>query len=165
MEQDRGTPQKKTEKKKSLAQRWAGLQPTKGTLFWSCVVTAVVTIIIGFNWGGWMTGGAAQTLSDKNSEEAVISRLAPICVAQFLRDPEKAVKLDELKTMNSYSRGGFVMEQGWATITGSEDPDRKVAGECAKLLVEIAEIIPPSAEPAMPDADAETDAEATSDAE
>lgn len=141
MEQDRGAPTQKKEKGKSLRQRWAEVQPTKSALFWACLITAVVTMIIGFNWGGWMTGGAAQNMSEKNSAEAVIARLAPICVAQFLQDPGKAEKLEELKTMNSYSRGDYIVKQGWATITGAEDPDRRVAAECAKLLMLIPEIV------------------------
>ena len=118
MEQDQGMQTPKKEKGKSLGQRWEALQPTKTILFWSCLGTAVVTMIIGFAWGGWMTGGAAQTMSDKMSAEAVVERLAPMCVAQFLLDPAKAEKLVELKDMSNYSRADFVMKQGWATISG-----------------------------------------------
>jgi hypothetical protein len=146
MEQDRGAPTPKKEKGKSLRQRWAEVQPTKSALFWSCIITAIVTMIIGFNWGGWMTGGAAQSMSEKNSAEAVIARLAPICAAQFLQDPGKAEKLEELKAMSSYSRAGYIENQGWATMSGEEKPDRKVAVECAKLLMLIPEITPPVTE-------------------
>jgi hypothetical protein len=139
MEQDRGAPKK--EKGKSLGQRWADMQPTKTVLFWSCLITAVVVMIIGFNWGGWMTGGAAQSMSDKSSAEAVVDRLAPICVTKFLQDPAKAAKLEEIKAMNSYSRGDYIVKQGWATMSGEEKPDRKVAVECAKLLMLIPEIV------------------------
>jgi hypothetical protein len=138
MEQDRGAP---TQKKKSLGKRWADAQPTKTVLFWSCLITAVVTMIIGFNWGGWMTGGAAQSMSDKSSAEAVVTRLAPMCVVQFLEDPAKAAKLEELKAMSSYSRGGYIEKQGWATMSGEEKPDRKVASECAKLIMLIPEVV------------------------
>jgi hypothetical protein len=98
-------------------------------------------MIIGFNWGGWTTEGTAQSMSRKNAEEAVIARLGPICVAQFLQDPAKAAKLEEIKAMNSYSRGDYIIKQGWATMSGEEKPDRKVASECAKLLMLIPEIV------------------------
>ena len=140
MEQDQGMQTPKKEKGKSLGQRWEAVQPTKTILVWSCIGTAIVTMIIGFAWGGWMTGGAAQTMSDKISAEAVVERLAPMCVVQFLQDPAKAEKLQELKDMSNYSRPNFVMEQGWATMSGEEKPDRKVASECTKLLVLIPEI-------------------------
>jgi hypothetical protein len=149
MEQDRGAPSQQNKTKKSVTQRWAELQPTKTTLFWSCIVTAIVTMVIGFNWGGWMTGGAAQDMSDKSSKEAVVARLAPICVTKFLQDPEKGAKLEEIKAMSSYSRGDYIRKQGWATMSGEEKADRNVAAECAKLLMLIPEIIPePVAEPA-----------------
>jgi hypothetical protein len=99
-------------------------------------------MILGFTWGGWMTSKTAQAMSKKMSEEAVATRLAPMCVAQFLLDPAKAEKLEELKGMSNYSRGGYIMEQGWATMSGEENPDRQVAAECVKLLVLIPEIAP-----------------------
>ena len=91
----------------------------------------ILTIILGFTWGGWVTGGNAQKMSDN----AVIQSLAPICVGQFNLDPEKAVKLAELKKMSSYQRDDYVKEQGWATMPGEERPNSKVADACAKLLI------------------------------
>ena len=75
----------------------------------------------------------AETLA----KDAVIERLAPICVSQFNQDPDAALKLDEMKGKTSYRRAQYVQEQGWATITGDEKPDRKVADACTKLLLEM----------------------------
>ena len=69
------------------------------------------------------------------ANEAVVQRLAPICVAQFNMDPEKAAKLGEMDGMSSSQTVKYVQEQGWATITGVEKPDRKVADACIKLLL------------------------------
>ena len=137
MEQDRGNPTPKQEKGKSLGQRWADMQPTKTVLFWSCLITAVVVMIIGFNWGGWMTTGTAEDMSEDMAEDAVVSRLAPMCVVQFLLDPAKAEKLVELKDMSTYSRGSYIEKQGWATIPGEEEPDSDVAEECVNRLMKI----------------------------
>jgi hypothetical protein len=154
MEQDKGAPTQKKVKGKSLGQRWEALQPTKTLLFWSCLITAVVVMIIGFNWGGWMTGGSAQDMSEDMAEEAVVARLAPMCVVQFLLDPAKAEKLVELKDMSNYSRGSYIEKQGWATMSGEEKPDRKVASECAKLIMLIPEVVPtPEAETMSPPAE------------
>jgi hypothetical protein len=49
------------EKKVSFRQRWNEAQPTKAVLFWSVVAAVILTMIVGFNWGGWVTGGTAQT--------------------------------------------------------------------------------------------------------
>ena len=119
--------------KVSFGQRWREARPTKTLVFWSWVASVVITMIIGFAWGGWVTGGTAR----KIAKELVVSRLAPICVAQFQKDPEKDQKLKELKEMSSYQRGDYVKKQGWATIPGEKEPDSKVADECAKRLVEL----------------------------
>jgi hypothetical protein len=134
MEQDKGADQHK-EKKVSFGQRWREAQLTKTGVFWSLVVVIVLTMIIGFAWGGWVTGGTAEKIAEKMAEDAVVLRLAPICVFQFNQDLGKNQKLAELKETSNWSRGEYVQKQGWATMPGEEEPDRKVADACAKLLV------------------------------
>lgn len=127
------TPQAK--KKVSFGQWWGNTRPTKTAAFWAWVGSIVLTMIIGFSWGGWVTGGTAQSMAETMANEAVVQRLAPICVTQFNQDPGKDQKLKELKEMSSYQRGSYVEDQGWATIAGETEPDRKVADACAKLLL------------------------------
>jgi hypothetical protein len=105
-------------------------------LVWGAIGGAIVLAIIGFAWGGWVTGGTAQKMAKEMADEAVIDRLAPICVAQFQQDPNKEERLKELKKLDSWKRGDFVEKQGWATIPGEKEPDSKVANECARRLVE-----------------------------
>ena len=128
-----------SQEKVSLGQRWSNAQPTKTVLFWSCVACVVLTMIVGFAWGGWVTGGTAQKMAEKMAEDAVVTRLAPVCVAQFNQDFEKDQKFEELKETSGWKRGDFVEEQGWATMPGEEKPDNKVADECAKQLMQISE--------------------------
>ena len=125
------------EKKPSLRQRWNDAQPTKKTLFWACLASIVLTMVVGFTWGGWVTAGTAQETAETLAKDAVVQRLAPICVAQFNQDPDGALKLDELSGLTSYKQGQYVQEQGWATISGVEKPERKVADACTKLLLEM----------------------------
>jgi hypothetical protein len=122
-------------KKVSFKKWWSEARPTKTAVFWSWVASIVLTMIIGFAWGGWVTGSTARRLAEEIAEDAVAARLAPICVAQFNQDPEKDLKLDELKNASSYERRGYVQEQGWATMPGEEEPDRQVVDECVKLLM------------------------------
>jgi hypothetical protein len=96
-------------------------------------------MIIGFAWGGWVTGSNARMMAKDIAEDAVVERLAPICVAQFNQDPGKDAKLEELKATSSYQRRTFVQDQGWATMPGEEGPDRAVADACVKLLMLIAQ--------------------------
>ena len=125
------------QKKLGYRQRWNQARPAKKVVFWFAVVAIVVVLIIGFNWGGWVTGGSARDTAVQSGKDAVILRLAPICVYQFNQDPEKDQKLTELKEKSAYQRDDYVMEQGWATMPGEEKPDSKVADACAKLLVQI----------------------------
>ena len=139
MEQDRGAGQHQTEqhqqKKVSFGQRWSEARPTKTLVFWSWVASVVLTMIIGFAWGGWVTGGTARKVATEAAEDAVVLRLTPICVTQFKQDPAKDQKLKDLQATDSWKRSDFVAQQGWATIPGEEKPDSKVADACAKLLI------------------------------
>ena len=125
------------QKKPSYRQRWDKVRPTKWVLVWFCLGSVIGALIVGFTWGGWVTGGSARGMAVRSGKDAVVQRLAPICVYQFNQDPEKDQKLTELKEMSVYQRDDYVEEQGWATMPGEEEPDSKVAGECAKLLMQI----------------------------
>ena len=121
--------------KRSVGQRWSEVRPTKTLTFWCCVATAVLTMIVGFSWGGWVTGGTAQTTAENMAHEAVVTRLAPICVVQSGRDPANAPKLVAMKNESSWQRGEYVGKQGWATMPGEREPDDRVARACAVLLM------------------------------
>ncbi len=103
--------------------------------FWSAIGGAIVLAIIGFKWGGWVTGGTAQAMAEEMAVEAVVDRLTPICVAQFNQDPEKDQKLKELKKTDSWTRSSYVEKQGWATMSSEKKPDSKVAAECASQIM------------------------------
>jgi hypothetical protein len=121
--------------KVSVGQRWRDARPTKTVTFWCCVASVVLTMIVGFGWGGWVTGGTARQTAETMARDAVVQRLAPICVVQSGRDPAKAPKLVALKDESSWQRGEYVGKQGWATMPGEQEPDRKVAEACAILLM------------------------------
>src|SRR5215216_4512339 len=38
---------------------------------------AAITAIVGFNWGGWVTGGTAKDMVQRSSSAAVIAALSP----------------------------------------------------------------------------------------
>lgn len=134
MEQDKGY--KGVEKRKvSFREWWSEARPTKTAVFWSWVGSVVLTMIIGFAWGGWVTGGTAQKMAEVMAEDAVVKRLAPICVVQFKQAPGKDQKLKELEKTDSWQRSEYVEKQGWATMPGEEKPDSKVASECTRLLM------------------------------
>jgi hypothetical protein len=103
----------------------------------SAIGGAILLAIIGFLWGGWVTAGAAREMAEEMAEDAVLDRLAPICVAKFNKDAEKDQKLKELEATSSWERGKYIEKQGWATIPGEKEPDSKVASACADRLMQI----------------------------
>ncbi len=112
---------------------WEKIKPG----FWGAIGGAIVLAIIGFAWGGWVTGGTAQKMAEEMAEDAVVGRLAPICVEQYNQDSEKVRKLEELKAESSWKRKDYVEKQGWATIPGQTNPDRNVAEKCAEMLLQL----------------------------
>jgi len=121
--------------KQSFGQKWSAARPTKTAVVWSWIASIVVTMIIGFTWGGWVTGGTAQKMADVTGEDAVVKRLAPVCVVQFNQDAQRAQKLKGLKATGTWEQADYVKKQGWATMPGEREADGKVAGECVRLLL------------------------------
>jgi len=111
---------------------WAKIAP----IFQGAVGGAIVITIAGFSWLGWVTGGTAQQEAKQSAKKSVNDRLAKICVYQFGKDPEKDLKLKELKGKSSWNRGDYLKNQGWATMPGEEEPDHGVAEKCAELLIQ-----------------------------
>jgi hypothetical protein len=137
-DEDSGRSKKvEQEQKVSYRQRWDKARATKKVVFWAIIGAVILTIFVGFNWGGWVTGGTAQRMGDKMAQDAVVQRLTPICVVQFNQDLGKIQKLRELKAVKAYARDDYVKDQGWATMPGEEKPDNEVADACANLLVQL----------------------------
>ncbi len=106
---------------------------------WGALGGAIVLAAIGFAWGGWVTGGTAQEMAEEMAENAVVARLAPICVEQFKQDSEKDQKLNDLKKEDSWKKDDYVEKQGWATMPGEKKPDSKVAEKCADLVIQLSQ--------------------------
>ena len=107
---------------------------------WSAIGGAIVLLIVIFSAGWVVTSGSAQAKAEEMAENAVVDRLAPICVAQFQQDPNKEERLKELKKRDSWgkdNRRDLVKELGWATMPGEKEPDSKVTLECVNRLVEL----------------------------
>ena len=96
---------------------------------------AVATIVIGFYWGGWVTGGTAKEMVQKSASSAVVSALAPICVDKFRHAANATANLSELNKISyAWERGTFVEKGGWATTPGTEKMNSAVASACADKL-------------------------------
>ena len=108
----------------NLNQRFQEAQPTKTMLFWSCLGSIVVALIIGFTWGGWVTGGTAHEMAEEAAEEAQAQLAASVCVDRFMASPDARTQLTSLREIeSSWQQENFVEEGGWVTIAGEEYDD------------------------------------------
>jgi len=90
--------------------------------------------IVGFTWGGWVSGGTAARMAESEANSRVVAALSGICLDQSKRDPELVQKLAELKTTASYKQADFLMTTGWATMPGQTEANRDVARDCVTKL-------------------------------
>lgn len=101
---------------------------------YGAVVGAAVFGIVGFSWGGWMTGGSAEELANDRSDDSVIEALVPVCLDIARMDPDRVAKLAEISALTTFRRRDAVMEAGWATVPGSDTPSRDLAQACIEGL-------------------------------
>ena len=97
-------------------------------------IGAVAVMMLGFSWGGWMTGGSARELAADLAHNEVISALVPICLQISQDDPERTTKLASITEATTYQRRDAVMAAGWATVPGAHEPNRDLAQACLKGL-------------------------------
>jgi hypothetical protein len=132
------------QKNQTLSQRLREYQASKTVLFWACAGSVVVATVVGFSWGGWMTGGSAQEMAEDSAAQARQELAAVVCVDRFMAAPDAGVQLTALQEITSSSaQGKFVQDGGWAIIVPpasttdykARADDRKAAGLCAEELV------------------------------
>ena len=92
--------------------------------------------IVGFTWGGWVTGGKAEADATQRASSAVVVALAPVCVEKFKHTADAVANLAALTKADSWSRGDYIEKGGWATLPGANPPTQvtAVAQACAVLL-------------------------------
>jgi hypothetical protein len=110
---------------------------------WGAIGGAIAAIVIGFAWGGWVTGGTAGRMETASAKSAVVQAFTPLCVAKAEQQPEKILLLKEAGT---YQRDDFVIEAGWVDNV-SEKYRADVATACASTLVEAMETEPTAKPP------------------
>jgi hypothetical protein len=105
---------------------------------WGFVVGSIVTMILGFGWGGWTTGGTAERMAATRSDAAVTAALVPVCLEKSKADPAVATKIGALKALTTtYERRDAVAKGGWASVGGGE-ANGEVAEACATELLKVA---------------------------
>ncbi len=95
---------------------------------------AIAISIFGFNWGGWVTTGGAQTMAKELAEKEVTLAMVPICLGISEADPERSEKLAALQDLSGAGRRNAMMQTDWAIRPGAESPDRDLATACLAAL-------------------------------
>lgn len=104
---------------------------------YGALVGAVAVSILGFTWGGWTTAGSAEEMADSFAAEQVTLAMVPVCLDLSEADAERAAILVTLREASSFQRRNAMMETGWATLPGTEAPNRDLANAClAKLALD-----------------------------
>ncbi len=122
-----------TDKKKPLGQRWEDYHPSKTLLFWSCVAVSILTIVVGFAWGGWVTTGTAQEMT----QQARRNLAATFCVQRFLADSDAASEYASFMKVGDWQRGEFIEKGGWAKMPPLDRPLAGIDDLCADKLAEV----------------------------
>jgi hypothetical protein len=121
---------------KSMSHRFEDWHPSKTVLFWSCAGCVVATMIVGFTWGGWVTGGTAEDMVEDAATQGRAEVAAVLCVENFMRGADAGTQLASLKdTRSSWQRENLIEEGGWATIGGQDYDD--AAELCAERLIDM----------------------------
>jgi alpha/beta superfamily hydrolase len=94
-------------------------------------------MVIGFSWGGWMTGGTANKLAADQADTAVMAALTPVCVEKFMQNSDAKANLAILqKISTNWEQGQYLEKGGWATRPGATSTDYQLARACAEKLVQ-----------------------------
>ncbi|MBO9355488.1 hypothetical protein GG851_15965 [Bordetella petrii] len=115
---------------------WSDYKPSKTIWLWSCVGAAVVTMIVGFTAGGWVTGSTAAKQAEASTNAAVAQLAAGICAHRFMAAPDAQAALAALQSADSWKRDGMIEKGGWVTFADAKAPVDGAADLCATKLME-----------------------------
>lgn len=101
---------------------------------YGAVIGGAFVGIVGFSWGGWVTGGTAYDRAMAMSRDDVVASMVPVCLDIARTDPQRRSKLETIRAASAYQRSDALMAAGWATVPGTETPDRDIAKACLASL-------------------------------
>ena len=103
-------------------------------MVWGVLIGAAACMIVGFSWGGWVTGGTARQEAATTAHDAVVAALAPICAERFRAQGDAAAQIAALAKASSWERGTTVEKSGYALMPGSKATESDVARACGEML-------------------------------
>lgn len=119
---------------------WQQYQPNKEHAIWIAVACVVATLVIGFGFGGWVTGGTARKMADEAAAASHNQLAAAVCAEQFMRAADARTRLAKLQALQWWERDDLVAAGGWATMPGEKEANGVVAEMCATRLADQAKV-------------------------
>ncbi|WP_343504262.1 hypothetical protein [Alloyangia pacifica] len=101
---------------------------------YGAIIGAVLVAMVGFTWGGWVTGGTAADRAVAMSRDDVVASMVPVCLDLARSDPERGDKLATIRAASTYKQTDALMAAGWATVLGADRPDLAIAKACLAAL-------------------------------
>jgi hypothetical protein len=92
-------------------------------------IGAVATLVIGFSWGGWVTGGTASRMASAAETTGQMSVLVPLCVTQVIATDGAVAKI---RTTPQYSHDDVVRE--FVKKVANTEMDYSFARACASAV-------------------------------
>src|SRR5271167_3897873 len=113
------------------------LGESRTRLLQGIAIGAVASMVIGFSWGGWVTGATANKLAAEQASTAVVTVLTPICAEKFMQNGDAQANLAALREISSnWQQGHYLEKCGWETRPGATSSDYELARACAAKLIE-----------------------------
>lgn len=97
----------------------SSFRPSKILWLWSLVGASVLTMIVGFTWGGWTTSASVREMKMVAARDARADLVADICVHDFISASNAEQNLQALKATSSWERENFIKEEAGQRSPGS----------------------------------------------
>ena len=104
-------------------------------LIQGAVVGAALCAILGFTWGGWVTGSTARKDAGIAAHNATVTALAPLCAERFRAQGDATARMAELAKASTWERTTVVEKSGFAVMPGTKSNDSDIARACVELLM------------------------------
>jgi hypothetical protein len=104
-------------------------------LIQGAVIGAAACAILGFTWGGWVTGATARTNAGVAAHNATVVALAPFCAERFRAQGDASIRMAELAKASAWERNSVLEKSGFASLPGSKTGDSDIARACVELLM------------------------------
>ncbi|GGA41505.1 hypothetical protein [Pelagibacterium lentulum] len=101
---------------------------------YGAAIGGVVVAIVGFSWGGWVSGGSALASANAAALQSRTDLASAICVQNFMADENARANLNELKALRDNQQRTYLEEGTWAIMPDQDAVTRDTAILCARML-------------------------------